>query len=502
MAEPSLAQLRAATRQASERRAPWERLWRECYAYAMPLRGHGLGPEFDPASRAVERMYDGTAADAAEQLAASLLAHLTPPWSRWFALRPGHALTADAEAGALAEHLDRVTEQLQSHFDRSNFAVEMHQCFLDLATVGTAALMFQEAPTGSASAFRFAAVPMAEILLDDDQPGAPGRLYRRTRLAPPALRAMFPVAGAMLDALAPADLESLGALSVVECVWPLGVQFAYRAFLEQPIAAGEDRPLASGLFDHSPFIVFRWLKGAGETYGRSPVMTALPDIRTANKVVELVLKNASIAVTGIWLADDDGVLNPANIRLTPGSIIPKAPGSAGLTPLQAPGRFDVSELVLSDLRARIRHTLLVDRLPPIAGPRMTATEVAERSAETARLLGAVFGRLQGELLTPLLTRALSILRRRGVVGDIRLDGRVVDVRWQSPLARAQARDDVRDTLLWLDQVQRLGPQAATVVDLAAAARWLGRTLGVPGELIVDDPLAGLTALLDGAADAR
>jgi hypothetical protein len=33
-------------------------------------------------------------------------------------------------------------------------------------------------------------------------------------------------------------------------------------------------------------------------------MKTLPDIKTANKVVELVLKNASIAVTGIWQASD------------------------------------------------------------------------------------------------------------------------------------------------------------------------------------------------------
>ena len=103
-----------------------------------------------------------------------------------------------------------------------------------------------------------------------------------------------------------------------------------------------NRSLATGHSTCSPFISFRWLKGAGEIYGRSPVMTALPDIKTVNKVVELVLKNASISVTGIWQADDDGVLNPANIQLVPGSIIPKAVGSAGLTPLQAPGRFDVS----------------------------------------------------------------------------------------------------------------------------------------------------------------
>ena len=50
-------------------------------------------------------------------------------------------------------------------------------------------------------------------------------------------------------------------------------------------------------------------------------MKCLPDIKTANKVVELILKNASIAVTGIWQADDDGVLNPANIELKPGATV-------------------------------------------------------------------------------------------------------------------------------------------------------------------------------------
>src|SRR3546814_13099960 len=74
----------------------------------------------------------------------------------------------------------------------------------------------------------------------------------------------------------------------------------YAALLDEGIAAGSDGNdglLAQGRFDHTPFIAFRWLKAPGETYGRSPVMKALPDIKTANKVVELVLKNASIAVT-------------------------------------------------------------------------------------------------------------------------------------------------------------------------------------------------------------
>ena len=112
--------------------------------------------------------------------------------------------------------------------------------------------------------------------------------------------------------------------------------------------------------------------------------------------------------------------------------------------------------MLDDLRARIRHTLLVDRLGPASGPRMTATEVVERASETTRLLGATYGRLQAELLTPLLTRAVAILRRRGEIPDLALDGRTVDLQYKSPLARTQARQDVRETLLWLDATAQMG----------------------------------------------
>ena len=196
-----------------------------------------------------------------------------------------------------------------------------------------------------------------------------------------------------------------------------------------------------------------------------------------------MLKNASIAVTGIWQADDDGVLNPATVRLVPGTIIPKAVGSSGLTPLKTAGDFDVSQLVLEDLRARIRHALLADRLGQPDSPGMTATEVVHRAAEMARVLGASYGRLQAELLTPLVRRGLAILRRRGEVRALRLDGRLVDLVHASPLAQQQRMSDAHATLTWVTTVLGLGEAGARVVDIDGAARWLARALGVPDAAI-------------------
>lgn len=498
MEELSLEAVWSRYRQARKRRRAWESLWRECYTYALPQRGAGFGLEFGPGRNPAERLFDGTALDAVDQLAASLLAELTPPWSQWFGLIPGRDV-GPLERGVLADRLDDVTQTVQAHFDRSNFSVEVHQAFLDLVTIGNATLLLEEAPVGGMSALRFTAVPMAEMAFEAGPEGQITGHFRQSALSLRALQARFP-AVALPDAVLQQCQDEERLLRVVEAVLPANRRVTYTALLEQD--AAPPILLATGLFETSPFISFRWLKGAAEIYGRSPVMSALPDIKTLNKVVELVLKNASIAVTGIWQADDDGVLNPANIRLVPGSIIPKAVGSAGLTPLQAPGRFDVSNLMLDELRARIRRILLVDRLGPVSGARMTATEVIERSAEMTRLLGATYGRLQAELLTPLLGRALSILRRRGEIPDLNLDGRNVDLKYKSPLARLQARQDVQNALLWLDATAKMGPEALRAVDLPATAQWLGHSLGVPGQLVRDTaPAEALIEELELAARA-
>ena len=459
------------------RRGAWEEHWSDCYDHVLPQRS--VGEETAGAKRH-ERLYDGTAPDAVEQLAASLLAQLTPPWSRWFSLVPGDEVPDEVRPD-LGQALEGIADRLRAHLDRSNFAVEVHQCYLDLVVAGTGCLKFEETPPGSPSAFRFTAVPMWQAVLDEGTNGRLDTTFRRAELTRSNLIARYPNAVLPDDVAARADHDPDLKIAVIEAVVPDDAGYHFAAVLAEGDV--DAPPLAEGRFATAPFIGFRWMKAPGEVYGRSPVMKALPDIKTVNKVVELILKNASIAVTGIWQADDDGVMNPANIKLVPGAIIPKAVGSAGLTPLGAPGKFDVGNLVLDQLRQRIRHALLADRLGQIDAPGMTATEVLERSAEMSRLLGATFGRLQTELLDPLIQRAVAILQRRGEIPSFAIDNRTVAITHQSPLARAQAKADVGGVTNWIAQLAALGPEGMATLDGAAAARWSAKMLGVPAELV-------------------
>ncbi|MGX9962226.1 portal protein [Roseomonas sp. F4] len=460
-------QILARHARAVQLRRPLEGGWQDCYDHALP--GALAAP-----------LFDATAADAAEQLAASLLAELAPPWSRWFNLAPARHMETGPEAQAVAQRLEVAAATLQGHLDRSNFGLELHQAFLELVVTGTAVLLVEEAPPGEISALRFTAVPLRETVLEEGPSGRLETVFRALRLTPAEILARWPAARLALPKQQ--KEEESAPLRLVEAVWPDALAgHRYAVVLD----GGEGAPelLAEGQFRENPFIAFRWLKVPGETYGRGPVAKALPDIRTANKVVELILKNASIAATGIWQAEDDGVLNPATIRLVPGAIIPKAQGSAGLTPLAAPGNFDVSQIILQDLRARIRGALLADRIAASDKAGMTATEVTERSAISVRLLGAIYGRLQAELLGPLVVRCLSLLRRRGEVPPLLLDGQEARLVYASPLARVQARADAADTLLFLQTAAGLGAEAQAVLDAPAAARWLARTLGAPAEIL-------------------
>ena len=397
-------------RRALDLRAPWINRWDCAMRYTMPT-----------ADDDAAMMFDATAADAADNLAASIYSLLTPPESLWVSLVPESVASPDATAATMA---------LRANLNDSNFYTTIHQCYMDLIILGTACLFMAENPIGAASAFSFTAIPMRDIAVLN------GAVFHMATMPAREVMEKYPSwtpPSNLRDAIKN-DPET--PLRLVQSL--VGTEFTAWLDVGGDI---ENNIVSTGKFETNPYIIFRWAVASGEQYGRGPVLRALPDIKTANKVVELVLKNATIAVSGIWQADDDGVINLSNINLTPGAIIPKAVGSSGLTPLASGANFDVSQIVLKDLRERIRHALLADRLGLLSEKEMTATEIMARNADMMRILGATYGRLLHEFIRPLVERGLQILSRRGVIDKISLHSDA-ELKYIAPIAQMAIEETI------------------------------------------------------------
>lgn len=390
-------------RRALDMRAPWLNRWDSALRYTMPT-------EDDDAAT----LFDATAADAVDNLAASMYSLLTPPESLWISLIPESEDSPDATTAAAA---------LRANLNDSNFYTTIHQCYLDLVILGTACLFMAENPIGADSAFSFTAIPMKDIAI------LPNAVFHTASMPAREVMEKYPSWTPPADIRDAIKKDPDMPLRLVQSL--VGKDFTAWLDVGGDI---ENNIVSTGTFETNPYLIFRWSVASGELYGRGPVLRALPDIKTANKVVELVLKNATIAVSGIWQADDDGVINLSNINLTPGAIIPKAVGSSGLTPLSSGADFDVSQIILKDLRERIRHALLADRLGLLSEKEMTATEIMARNADMMRILGATYGRLLHEFIRPLCERGLQILSRRGVIDKISLHSDA-ELKYIAPIAQ-------------------------------------------------------------------
>jgi hypothetical protein len=244
---------------------------------------------------------------------------------------------------------------------------------------------------------------------------------------------------------------------------------------------------------------------AGEIYGRGPLLTALPDIKTLNKTIELLLKNASLAVSGVYTAADDGVLNPNTVKLAPGAIIPVArnggPQGPALAALPRAGDFNVSQLVINDLRANVKRILLDESLPPDNMSARSATEIVERMKELSQNLGSAFGRLINETMIPLVAKILEVMDERGLIDmPLRVNGLEVKVVPEAPLAQAQSMDEVQSILQYAQLMQGFGADGAFALKNDRIPDYLGEKLGVP--MAVRNSQAERAVLMEEARNAQ
>ncbi len=132
-----------------------------------------------------------------------------------------------------------------------------------------------------------------------------------------------------------------------------------------------------------------------------------------------------------------------------------------------------------------------DQLNLAPQPNMTATEVIQRQEEKLRQLGPLLGRLQDELLRPLINRAFAILLRAGAFAEMPEElaaAGAINVRYSSPIAKTQRITEAQGILRWWEinaPLVEMKPEILDNIDPDALGRGSWNDVGLPADYLFD-----------------
>ena len=470
-------------------RSNWEKHWQELADYMLPRKAD-ITKRRTHGDKRTELIYDSTALHSVELLASSLHGMMTSPSTPWFSLQYRNSdLQSNDEAN---EWLELCSSQMYKALQRSNFQQEIHELYYDLVVFGTASIFIEYADENNT--LRFSARHIAEICISEDMNDRVDTVYRKFKMTARQIIQRFGDKNAPGRVKKDAENDPYVEHDVIHVVFPR--EDAKGGF-------SEDKPFASiyyhldtkvllseSGFDTMPFCIPRMNKDSVSIWGRSPAMNALPDTKMLNKMSEVTIRAAQKQIDPPLMVPDDGFILP--VRSTPGALNFYRSGTRDrLAPLQVGANNPLGLNMEEQRRQAIREAFYVDQLiTPLSGPRMTATQTLQLAEERMRILGPVLGRLQAELLQPLISRTFELLLRNKQLPEPpeMLQGQNIDIEYVSPLAKAQKLTDLQSTMRGLEVMMQMG-EMIPVADYIATdglMKYIAEVTGMPAKIIRSD----------------
>lgn len=490
------------------KRQPHEQSWRDCYQHTFPLRADGFdGQQLDAQQGQNQRarILDSTGTDGCRTLASAIMSGLTPANSRWF------ELDVDNEDEEEKRYLDSAADTIWLNIHQSNFDAEAFEGSLDAVAAGWFVLYIDEDRENGGYSFEQWAISGCYVASSRSD-GLVDIVYREYKLTAEQAAQKFGADNLSENTRKLSTAKPDQLVNFIHAIEPrsphvVGARLARNLpFASCHVEQDSGHIVRESGYHEFPCVVPRWMRIPNSCYGVGPAYDALPDMRMLNELKAFSLSAADVAIAGMWIAEDDGVLNPRTMRIGPRKII-VANSVDSMKPLTTGSNFELAEHMVAQLQAAIRKILMADQLQPQDGPAMTATEVHVRVELIRQLLGPIYGRFQAEYLRPLVQRCFGIAYRAGVLGVApeSLQGREFSVKYVSPMARAQRLEEVT-------AIERLFASAASFAQATGDASIFDRFnfdeairatadgLGVPDKVLLSSD--ELQAKLDAKEQAR
>jgi len=481
--------LKARAKKAFSTESQWESLLSDAYEYFLPNRN--LFDRDDTGQKKMDLIFDSTASVAIQLGASKLQENIAPIWAKWAAIELAEEMKRDIKAGDgeideddIRKKLEEQTEIVFDYINRSNFATQFYEMALDVL-IGTGTMMIKENTDDMEMPFSFHSIPQKHIGFEEGPQGSVESHWRKHKIKGRNIERTwrgFKASKSIKDKI---DKDPDGDIACTE-----GVVYDPKDKVYHGVVWVDDESTLSwdqSYENSSPFVTGRYAKTSGEVRGRGPAVMVLPDVKSLNKAKEFVLQRAAIELAGMWTATDDGVTNPYNLTIAPGVVLPVGSNNSSnpsIQRLDTGGGVELSLFEINELQGAIKKSLFNDLRDP-EGPVRSATEIAMEARELAKRIGSAYGRLQTEILVPTLKRVMYILVKRGKIDPILIDGKAVDIKFTSPLARSQDMEDIMAVQQAVEFVlNTAGPdQSKMTFKLEDFGTWVAEKTGMPAELV-------------------
>lgn len=485
-------------------RGAWQGMYEEAYALVLPnRRPGGTGAAKPPTLQIFDMTGPNSAINCANEIQRQIFPAATP-----FTLEPGPLLVtrmnaaertqAEAAFGAIAAFT-------YPFFKTGDFDTATHEACTDL-TIGTGAVLPLKGPSIE-EPLKFVCVPQDELAVGQDAWSVIDYVSWKRQVGRQAILDAWPKGNFSAEFRQDTAVHPYDEVTVWQDFFRLpNRKWRWCAYLDQA-----ETFIATGDTETQPIAVARFYRWPGEAYGRGPVLFALPTIKTANKAQELTLKAFAIQMLGIWGYRSGGTFNPNTVRVGPGEFWPMqstggvlGPDAMRLDP--AAGRVDLARLVIPQLQAQIRSALLDTRLTDDGGTPASASEIATLNAQNAKVHIGAYGRLNREMIVPVVTRGLEILHEWRLLPELMNFNELLTTIWiNSPMAQALKADELAAAVnYWQLVAATVGPER--VPQKINEERYLRRARGamlVPPDIVTtaDEEQAAVQALAASQAQA-
>jgi hypothetical protein len=483
-------------------------IWDAIERVITPYRGRMFKDERDESSlewTKSRHVYDSTAIMAHQNLSASIHGAITSPSIQWFQIRfRDEKLNKNKTA---IQWLQDVSSTIMHELQDSNFNLEINECYQDLTGAGTAFITLEEGE-GSKSEWnglQFTSVPIKEGFFENDHNGRVLRWYRKLQWTPAQLLSKFGEEGVSSVIKKLDEDGNQEKLDVLFSVYPRGnrvpkfsdtIQKAApsrRPFESRYICCKDSTTLGKpGGYYEMPTFAPRWRKTNSSVWGNSPAMMALADVLSLNEARRMQLVMSEKLIDPPILAEERAIITDLNLKAASLSVVRDI---QGIEAFNTEASMPVSQEMIDQLQAAVRNYFFVDQLTfpaPQAQP-MTATEAQIRYELMQRLLGPTLGRIQNDLLDPIVQRAFRMLAREGKLPEppqaVIDAGAEYDIEYMGSLARAQKTDTVvsiERLVASTGAMAEVYPDATLAVDPIAAVREMGHALNVPAGILNDE----------------